>query len=432
MCRDLAAAKGWPVADVYVDNDVSAYSGKKRPAYQAMCADIAAGKIDAVIVVDQDRLVRRTAELEGFIDLANAHGVALANVTGDLDLSTSDGRLTARIRGTVAQHESEKKAERIRRERAQRAARGEPSPGRRSFGYLSWRMEPHPVEAPLVVEASGWLLAGVPLAEVARRWNAAGVVTVNGRRWDTNAVRDAVVAPRHAGLRSVKDGHRSVVVGVGTWDGIVSRETYERLEGLLAGRRRPGRPPSSMLSGILRCGRCDAPMVKSGSPKDGKLYACRKGRRAWPQACGRLQIRLDLTDRYVAGLLVEAVRGGALARALQMSEADGTSGLVVELEQAEGRLGQLVDDHYVSGVVDRATFLKAHARLSGQVEGLRGRLARASAVGQVPVPVDVEGASDGELRRLAETLLDRVVCVPRQAGAPRRWDPSRLELGWRV
>lgn len=32
-CRDLAAAVGWPVAGVYVDNDVSAFSGKTRPGY---------------------------------------------------------------------------------------------------------------------------------------------------------------------------------------------------------------------------------------------------------------------------------------------------------------------------------------------------------------------------------------------------------------
>lgn len=31
-CRALAESRGWPVADVYVDNDLSAYSGKPRPA----------------------------------------------------------------------------------------------------------------------------------------------------------------------------------------------------------------------------------------------------------------------------------------------------------------------------------------------------------------------------------------------------------------
>mgnify|MGYP000662091434 CR=1 FL=1 len=39
-CRKLAAELGWQVVDEYEDNDVSAYSGKKRrPAYEAMLAE---------------------------------------------------------------------------------------------------------------------------------------------------------------------------------------------------------------------------------------------------------------------------------------------------------------------------------------------------------------------------------------------------------
>jgi DNA invertase Pin-like site-specific DNA recombinase len=48
--RKLASQRGWVVAEEYVDNDVSAYSGKRRPAYQRMLADLVAGERDAVIV----------------------------------------------------------------------------------------------------------------------------------------------------------------------------------------------------------------------------------------------------------------------------------------------------------------------------------------------------------------------------------------------
>ena len=34
-CRKLAAERGWTVAEEYVDNDLSAYKGKARPAYRA-------------------------------------------------------------------------------------------------------------------------------------------------------------------------------------------------------------------------------------------------------------------------------------------------------------------------------------------------------------------------------------------------------------
>src|SRR3974377_929353 len=124
--RRLAEERGWAVAEVYVDNDRSAYSGKPRPAYQRMLADIGVGLRDAVVCVDLDRLTRRPAELEAFMDLAARHHVALANVSGDTDLSSSDGRFKARIMGAVARQESERKGERVSREAEQAARRGVP------------------------------------------------------------------------------------------------------------------------------------------------------------------------------------------------------------------------------------------------------------------------------------------------------------------
>ena len=64
----MAASLGWGVAGEYVDNDVSAYSGKRRPEYERMLADLADGLIDAVLVYHPDRLTRQYKELEAFID----------------------------------------------------------------------------------------------------------------------------------------------------------------------------------------------------------------------------------------------------------------------------------------------------------------------------------------------------------------------------
>lgn len=52
LCRELADKKNWPVGEVYVDNDISAYQGKRRPAYGRMLSDLESGHRDAVICVD--------------------------------------------------------------------------------------------------------------------------------------------------------------------------------------------------------------------------------------------------------------------------------------------------------------------------------------------------------------------------------------------
>src|SRR5450631_4777956 len=74
-CRKLAADRGWPVGAEYVDNDVSAYSGRPRPQYERMLADLVAGQRDAVIVYNLDRLHRRPVELEDFVALCERAGV---------------------------------------------------------------------------------------------------------------------------------------------------------------------------------------------------------------------------------------------------------------------------------------------------------------------------------------------------------------------
>jgi site-specific DNA recombinase len=65
-CRPLCARLGWVVVMVFCDNDVSAYSGKPRPQWDAMLAAITAGEVACWHV---DRLTRSPRELEDVIDL---------------------------------------------------------------------------------------------------------------------------------------------------------------------------------------------------------------------------------------------------------------------------------------------------------------------------------------------------------------------------
>lgn len=75
-CRRLAHERGWTVAEEYVDNDISAYSGKSRPAYHRMVSDIQAGARDAVIVYNLDRLTRARSNSSSSSKSARAPGCA--------------------------------------------------------------------------------------------------------------------------------------------------------------------------------------------------------------------------------------------------------------------------------------------------------------------------------------------------------------------
>src|SRR4051812_4967756 len=128
-CR-LAAQLGWSIAQEYVDNDLSAYSGKRRPAYQQLLTDVAEGLRDAVICYHVDRLTRRPVELEQFVATVDAAGVRQVRfVSGDMDLGTGDGLLIGRIMAAVAANESAAKSRRMRRKWEQNAAPGVPHGG---------------------------------------------------------------------------------------------------------------------------------------------------------------------------------------------------------------------------------------------------------------------------------------------------------------
>ena len=68
-CERLAERKGWEVVERYVDDDVSAWSGRTRPEYARCLDDLRTGVIDGLLVYDLDRLHRQPRELEAFIDL---------------------------------------------------------------------------------------------------------------------------------------------------------------------------------------------------------------------------------------------------------------------------------------------------------------------------------------------------------------------------
>src|SRR5688572_6758355 len=85
-CRALAGRKGWDVVQVYSDNDLSASSGKRRPAWELLLSDLEAGTIDAVLAYSSSRLYRRLADLGRFLEVVKARKAEVATVaSGDID-----------------------------------------------------------------------------------------------------------------------------------------------------------------------------------------------------------------------------------------------------------------------------------------------------------------------------------------------------------
>src|SRR5437764_2654454 len=178
-CERLAERKGWRVVDQYVDDDVSAWSGKRRPQYLRSLHDLETGTIDGLLVYDLDRLHRQPSELESFIELCQRLRLTnVASVSGDIDLTTPDGQFQARILGAVAKKESDDKSRRIRRKHEELALNGKVSGGgSRPYGYEGDKLRVVPAEAAIIKECVRRCLAGESLRSITINLNARDVPT---------------------------------------------------------------------------------------------------------------------------------------------------------------------------------------------------------------------------------------------------------------
>jgi len=301
-CERLCADKGWEPVE-YTDNDVSASGGKRRPQYERMLADIAAGTVGAVVAWDLDRLHRRPIELERFMELADEHRLKLATVSGDVDLSTAQGQLVARMKGAVARHEIDQMRARQCRKHRQRAEQGVPQ-WRRAFGYLDGTHQPDPVTAPLVKQAYNAILAGSSLADICRLWNDAGALTIKGNRWTHAQVSNFLRKPRNAGLRA----HNGEILGKATWPGLVDESTWRAAQTVLNNpSRKPGRKTVTkhLLTGVLQCGNLN-PRHGDG-PCGGYLSGHKTvtGRLAYTcKQCRGISVRADNVEALLYDLVI--------------------------------------------------------------------------------------------------------------------------------
>jgi DNA invertase Pin-like site-specific DNA recombinase len=84
-----------------------------RPGWRKLEADIKAGKVAKVVVWRLDRLGCTARGLTALFEDLQGRRVGLVSLREGLDLSTPAGRLMAHVLASVAQYETEVRAERV-------------------------------------------------------------------------------------------------------------------------------------------------------------------------------------------------------------------------------------------------------------------------------------------------------------------------------
>ena len=302
ICRELAERREWKIADVYCDNNRSAWQrNRKRPEWDRMLADIDAGRINAIVVYHGDRMIRQPFDLEVLINLAYGKGVKLASPTGDRDLSRSDDLYIVRIEAAGQCRESDRTSERRKSqyERWRREGRVRPGGrGGRAFGFATDGVTHVEPECDVVRDMATRVLRGESAGTIARTVSAAGWRTPAGGEFSHTTVRKMLDRERYAGL--MPDGEAKAA-----WEPVLDRETWELVRlALDAKGERFGYATNArkwLLSGIAACGPCGSPLAIK--PSKGREHRDHVNGYACP-GCRKVYRSAPLLDAYVGRMVV--------------------------------------------------------------------------------------------------------------------------------
>ena len=355
-CRDLAAARAYTVDPQHIYAD-EAKSGalRDRPALEAMCAAARDRHFEAVLVDDLSRLSRDNHFLLTLYAELRFYSVRIVSRADCLDSDDRHAKLGFQMRGIVNELYLDDLREKTLRGQMGQKSRGF-TVGEATYGFRSepvgqmrvdrrgrprpdgYRMVIDAPEAAVVRRIFEDFASGVAITAIVKALNAEGVA---GRRklsrgwtpstisrilrnekytgrwtWNrTETRRDPRTGRKRRVEKPTADWHVTCsedlrIISQPTWDRVVARwQDIDRTWPKRAGKRGyEGRQrsyvathPPHLLSGALRCGRCNGAMGQV-SGKGGGYYGCLAAAKS---ACeNRLLVRRRLTE----DLLLSRVR----------------------------------------------------------------------------------------------------------------------------
>jgi site-specific DNA recombinase len=473
-CRMFCNDRNWPVAEVYIDNNTSAYREDiKRDEFERLLADVRAdhlaGRRNAIVTWQADRLLRTIEDASAIVAVAKRYQTLIANVDGALDLSTVDGRKYFYELAVAAQYESQLKSERLKLKHEELRRIGRWAGGRRPFGYrvvgtklhsrkradctrsdddtcplVECELEIEPREADAIRDAAQRVLSGDSLTGIQREWVLRGIRRPNGGILASQHLRDLLVSPRLTGRRRGQDPEAPP-----QWPPILTIAEHEQLIAKLGpgrnpvGERKDPGPRVYLLRGVLYCAverdgqRCGTKL--RGKPSETKRrYVCdtRDG------GCEGVKVVADAVEEHVRDAVIAAFDDPELCLKIHKRFAEKLASLALEQEVMEQKktateaLVRLGDD-YADGLLTGIQVERATRRLQQRINTAEAKLAgiRQSPRIMVDLPDSsqaVEAAWDEwnleERRQIIRLAIERVWV--KRAGQGKRFTAERVEFDW--
>jgi DNA invertase Pin-like site-specific DNA recombinase len=426
FCREFAAARGWEVVHVYVDEAESAKTDD-RPQFQQMIHDAELGRFDAIIVTRFDRFARNRRDTENYLYDLDQLGVEVYSAREQIDRQSASGKAYLGMISTFNQFYSDQLSENVTVAKAARVKKDKLWNSAVPFGYaVHYKKDggdgipyPDPEAADGVRLAYERYATGMySYNDIADVLNKAGYRPVGrGTRalklFSKDTVEDILQNRFYLGEVSYK----------GTWyagahEAILTPELFDRCQEARQRRARKFGTTACrdsrvyVLSGIVRCARCGGNMRGTYSQSANCRYYFDPSRQRGG-LCNQRQVRADAAEdmlgAFLHGLhLPDDWRDQILQ--LVQNEYGNIRDLERERQRLETqlkRLGQL----FVLDEIGEKEFLQQREQLRTQLSMLKPpelpNLERAAALlqnlGQL-----WQAAEPAERKQIAHTLLKAV------------------------
>lgn len=437
VLRKAIEAEGREVRKVWREEVSASKRGVKREEFDAAIAAVLARETGSLWVYKLDRLSRRGMGHVGIVlDDFERIGAALRAHVDGLDSRNPNHRIIFAVAAEQARSEAINIGVRTRIGKEAHRPLGHWPGGPAPYGLKSQRLYPddsrrraaqlvrHPKEYPIAREMADRLLAGDSALSVAMWLTSAGHLTRREKTWRATTVSAWAKTPGTAGLMHRKERVEDPTTGRERWrptgdvvlgldgapvrvgEGVVTPEERLRIVAILksrtreltpgftnsgkAGKRRGTRQAMSLLTGIIKCGRCKGTMVRAG-----KQYRCLRRAESGPGACQGVYIdsaaadetvtlrwqawvtTLDPDDPEDVDILMKIAREWYghqdPARRLRLQEAKAA------IEGVSDRRNKLDTAYYVTGSFSgddgEQRYQTLKAALDGQLASLRAEIA---------------------------------------------------------
>ena len=406
------------------------YSGAnfQRPGFQAMLADIEAGKVGTVIVKDMSRLGRNYLQVGMYTEMIFPQkGVRFIAINDGVDSAQGENDF-APLRNIFNEWLVRDTSKKIKAVKRSKGMSGKPITSKPVYGYLMDEDENFIIDeeaAPVVRQIYSLYLAGNGPTKIARMLTEQQIPTpgtLEYRRtgstrryhpgyeckWATNTVVHLLENREYTGClvnfktekpsyklkHSIENPPEKQAVFENHHEPIIDRETWERVQELRKQRKRPNRYDEvGLFSGILFCADCGSVMYQQRYQTDKRkqdCYICGSYKKRTAD-CTAHFIRTDLLTAGVLSNLRKVTSYAAKHEARFMKllieqNEDGdrrrNAAKKKELEAAEKRIAELsaifkrLYEDSVTGRISDERFTELSADYEAEQKELKERAAR--------------------------------------------------------